>query len=255
MFLTINDHTLHVAIVGERGRPALVLLHSLGTSAALWEQQAASLAADYFVVCPEFRGHGLSAESRTPLTCEALAEDVLAILSHMEISRFALAGVSLGGVVAQIVAGQAGENVTGLAIFDSYIASLNPQMWRDRAAKIRADGLAAIAPGVLKIWMTDADAATACGAGMKRMLEMASDEGYAAGCDALAVADNRDVTPRITCPTIVAVGSEDNASPVSASQAVVDAIPGAVLEVIQGAAHIPMLHHATRCSDIIRRIL
>jgi 3-oxoadipate enol-lactonase len=255
MFLTINDHTLHIATVGEPDRPVVMLLHSLGTSAALWEQQAASLASEYFVICPEFRGHGLSAESGTPLTCEALAEDMLAILSHLGIGRFALAGVSLGGVVAQIVAGRAGKNVTGLVVFDSYIVSLNPQMWRDRAAKIRADGLAAIAPAVLKIWMTDADALTTSGAGLKRMLEMASDEGYAAACDALAVADNRDITPRISCPTIVAVGSEDHAAPVTASQAVAEAIPGAVLDVIEGAAHIPLLHHANRCTEIIRRIL
>ena len=255
MFITVNDHTLHVATAGQRDLPALVLLHSLGTSAVLWEQQAAALAAEYFVICPEFRGHGLSAESRAPFTCAHLAEDVLAILSHMGIEHYALAGVSLGGVVAQIIAARAGSNVTGLAIFDSYIASLNPQMWRERAAKIRSDGLGAIAPGVLKIWMTEHDAATTCGAGLKRMLEVASGEGYAAGCDALAIADNRNIASDITCPTIVAVGSQDHAAPIAASKILADAIPGAVLEVIEGAAHIPMLHHAHRCTEIIRRIL
>lgn len=255
MFHLIHDHVLYVTTAGDPAHPPLVLLHSLGTCAALWDGQIADLAQDRYVICPEFRGHGLSGESADNLTCEALADDVLAILDAMQVGSFALAGISLGGVVAQIVAGKAGARVTGLAVFDSYIQSLNPQMWRDRAAKIRADGLAAIAPGVLKIWMTDADAATVEGAGLARILARASDEGYAACCDALAIVDNREIVAGITCPTVVAVGSEDHAAPVAASRAVADAIAGARLEIIEGAAHIPTLHHPDRCTGLIRSIL
>lgn len=255
MFLTINNRTLHVTTAGDPTSPPLVLLHSLGTCAALWEKQVAELASERFVICPEFRGHGLSDESAGPVTCEALAEDVLAIIDAMEVADFALVGISLGGVVAQIVAGRAGARVSGLAVFDSYVQSLNPQMWRDRAAKIRADGLASIAPGVLKVWMTEADATTVDGAGMARILAVASGEGYAACCDALANADNREIAAQITCPTVVAVGAEDHAAPVSASQSVVDAIAGARLEIIEGAAHIPTLHYPDRCTAIIRSIL
>ena len=254
MFLTINDQTLHVSTAGDPKAPPLVLLHSLGTCAALWEKQVAELAGERFVICPEFRGHGLSDESAEPVTCEALAGDVLAVLDTMEIAEFALVGISLGGVVAQIVAGRVGRRVIGLAVFDSYVQSLTPQMWRDRAAKIRADGLASIAPGVLNIWMTEADAATVDGAGMARILATASGEGYAACCDALAIADNREIARQITCPTVVAVGSEDHAAPVAASQAVVDAVSGARLEIIEGAAHIPTLHYPDRCTAIIRSI-
>lgn len=255
MFLSIDDHTLHVATSGNPKSPPLVLLHSLGTCAALWDKQVAAMSRDRFVICPEFRGHGLSDESAGPVTCEALAEDVLATLDALRVGAFALAGISLGGVVAQIVAGRGGDRVTGLAVFDSYVQSLDPQMWRDRAAKIRADGLSAIAPGVLKIWMTESDAATVDGAGLARMLAVASGDGYAACCDALAVADNREIAARITCPTVVAVGSEDHAAPVAASQAVVEAVADARLVVIEGAAHIPTLHHPERCAEIIRSIL
>lgn len=254
MFLKIHNHTLHVTTAGDPKAPALVLLHSLGTCAALWEKQVAQLAGERYVICPEFRGHGLSDESAEPVTCERLAEDVLAMLDAMKVETFALVGVSLGGVVAQIVAGRASARVTGLAVFDSYIQSLNPQMWRERAAKIRADGLGSIAPGVLKIWMTQADAATVDGAGMARILAVASGEGYAACCDALAIVDNREIAARITCPTVVAVGAEDQAAPVAASQAVVDAVAGARLEIIEGAAHIPTLHYSDRCIAIMRSI-
>lgn len=255
MFLTCNDHTLHVALCGDPDAPALVLLHSLGTEAALWDAQAATLSANHHVIRPDFRGHGLSAESRAPLTCEALAQDVLALLDALEIDRFALAGCSLGGVVAQLVAAEAGARVQGLAIFDSYVQSLDPQMWRDRAATIRKDGLASIAPGVLGLWMTGDEAETPEGEGLRHMLERATDQGYAAACDALALADCTQAAGRIACKTIVAYGSEDKAAPRSAALALADAIPGATLQEIPGAAHLPLLHHAALCTAILTKIL
>ncbi|WP_225028692.1 alpha/beta fold hydrolase [Xinfangfangia pollutisoli] len=254
MFLTVNDHLQHVMIAGPEDGPVLVLLHSLGTSGLLWQAQVAHFARSHRVICPDFRGHGLSAESRVPLTCADLAGDVLAILDRFGVNSFALAGCSLGGVVAQIVAARAGQRVTGLVIFDSYIASLNPPMWRDRAAKVRADGLASIAEGVLKLWISPAEAETPEGAGLRQILARASSEGYAAACDALAEVDNRAIAGSILCPTIVASGSEDRAVPLAASQALAEAISGASVEVIAGAGHIPLLHHAETCCSLIGRI-
>jgi 3-oxoadipate enol-lactonase len=255
MFLTCNDHTLRVSVSGDPGAPVLVLLHSLGTEAAVWDKQAAAFSASHRVICPEFRGHGSSEESREPLTCEALASDVLAILRQLGIEDFALAGCSLGGVVAQLVAAEAGARVKGLAVFNSYVRSLDPQMWRDRAARIRADGVPSISGGVLGIWITDAERVTPEGRGLERILARATDQGYAAACDALALADCREAATLIRCPTVVAYGSEDKAVPRAASEALAAAIKGAVLCEIEGAAHLPLLHHPEACVAILKDVL
>ncbi len=255
MFVKVNNHTLHVHLAGDPSKPAVVLLHSLGTSAALWQYQIGEMACERFVICPDFRGHGFSEESAEALTCEALASDVLKVLECLAVEQFVLAGISLGGVVAQIVAAAARRRVTGLALFDSYIRSLDPEMWRNRALKIRRDGLLSIAPAILSLWMTDADAATDNGSGLRRMLEMASDEGYAAACDALALADCSLVSPTICCSTFVAYGSEDKAAPREASEALVSAIRDARLVEIADAGHLPLLHHAASCTDILKRLL
>ncbi|EAQ13608.1 3-oxoadipate enol-lactonase/3-oxoadipate enol-lactonase/4-carboxymuconolactone decarboxylase [Maritimibacter alkaliphilus HTCC2654] len=254
MFLTVNDHNLHATVAGDPKAPVLVLLHSLGTEAALWDAQVAAFSATHRVICPEFRGHGASEESQTPLTCEALASDILEMLDQMGVGDFTLSGCSLGGVVAQLVAAEAGARVKGLAIFNSYVKSLDPQMWRDRAAKIRADGLTSIAGGVLGIWMTEADRMTPEGKGLARILSRATDEGYAAACDALAVVDCRDAAAKITAPTIVAFGSEDKAAPHTASEALADAIQGASLRAIEGAAHLPLLHYPDASSAILKEL-
>lgn len=47
--------------------------------------------------------------------------------------------------------------------------------------------------------------------------------------------------PQIRVPTLVIAGSADLATPVSMSQAIVDAVPGAQLVVIDGVAHLSVI--------------
>ncbi|WP_276718640.1 alpha/beta fold hydrolase [Pseudooceanicola nitratireducens] len=255
MFLQIGQHNHHIRLAGDRKAPALVLLHSLGTSHALWQSQIEALSATHFTIAPDFRGHGLSDETQDPLSCEGLADDVEAVLAALNVTRCHVAGISLGGVIAQILAARLGEACAGLALFDTYIKAADPQMWRDRADKVRVDGLESIAAGVRKVWMTDEEAATPEGRGMARMLEICTDHAYAAACDALAGADCSATTPSLPCKTVVAYGSEDHAAPQAAAEELAGAIKGAGLVRIEGAGHLPLLTQAEPCTDIIRSIL
>lgn len=251
MFTRANGHVLHVATAGERGNPPVVLLHSLGTSAVLWEAQAQMLARSHFVVCPDFRGHGLSEESREPLTVELLADDILTVAADLGLADFALAGVSIGGMVAQLVAAKAAGRVRALAIFDSSLASLDPAMWRRRAADIRANGLSGMADAILSRWLTAAAGGTPEAAGLARMLETTGATAYAAGCDALALADCREAAASLRIPTIVAVGDEDAATPQTAARELAQAIPGARLRVIGKAAHLPMVEQPAAVTKVL----
>jgi 3-oxoadipate enol-lactonase len=255
MFVSANAHTLHVAVHGNAANPAVVLLHSLGTCADVWEVQARALAQSHFVICPDFRGHGLSELSREPLTVEVLADDVCAIVSVLQLTSFDLAGISIGGMVAHLVAGTTPAAVRTLTLFDTSLVSLNPQMWRDRAAKVRADGLDAIAESVLTRWMTAMARQTPEGRGLAAMLARTPSEGYAAGCDALAVADCRANAARLAMPTTIAVGAFDEATPPAASKALAEAIAGSVYRVIEGAAHIPLFEQAEAVNGTLREAM
>lgn len=255
MFVTTNGQSHHVLLAGDPRKPPIVLLHSLGTSALVWGPQIADLSADHFVICPDFRGHGLTAPSVTAVSVGLLARDVMGILDALSVDHFHLAGLSIGGMVAQEVAAIGAGRVRALAIFDSSIVSLNPKMWRERADKIRQDGLASLAPGILSRWVTPETSAGPETAGLSLMLAQASGEGYAAGCDALAIADCRAGTAALAIPVLVAVGSADQATPRDASEALVAAIPNAQLRVIDGAAHIPTLHQPAAVTGILRDLL
>jgi 3-oxoadipate enol-lactonase/4-carboxymuconolactone decarboxylase len=87
------------------------------------------------------------------------------------------------------------------------------------------------------------------------MLLRTEPAGYAAACEALAVADLSRTTSTLRVPTLVIVGELDPSTPVASAEAVRDAIPGAQLVVIPGAAHLPMVDHPDAVVAAIRAFL
>jgi pimeloyl-ACP methyl ester carboxylesterase len=61
-------------------------------------------AASRQVIGVELQGHGHTADTERPMTIEALADDVVALLDHLEITETDLFGFSLGGLVAYAIA-------------------------------------------------------------------------------------------------------------------------------------------------------
>ncbi|MGH8853686.1 MAG: 3-oxoadipate enol-lactonase, partial [Telluria sp.] len=57
-FADIGDSQLYYQTDGKRDKPALVLSNSLGTELSMWDRQAAALAAHFFVLRYDTRGHG-----------------------------------------------------------------------------------------------------------------------------------------------------------------------------------------------------
>jgi 3-oxoadipate enol-lactonase len=71
-----------------------------------------------------------------------------------------------------------------------------------------------------------------------RMLRGTPAEGYAGCCEAIRDADVRDRLGKIRAPTLVNAGAEDPVAAVEVAGSMRDAIPGACLIVIEGAAHL-----------------
>src|SRR5260370_17061981 len=98
------------------GRP-LVLLHGgLLTIDLNFGPLLAPLAASRQVIAVELQGHGRTADTNRPMTIEALADDVVALLDHLGIALADLFGFSLGGLVACAVAVAAPARVGKLIV-------------------------------------------------------------------------------------------------------------------------------------------
>src|SRR5579863_6124827 len=114
-YAPVNGLRLYYEIRGN-GRP-LVLLHGgLMTIDLNFGPVLEPLAASREVIAVESQGHGHTADTGRPMTIEALAGDVVALLDHLGIGQADLFGFSLGGLVACAVALSAPARVGKLII-------------------------------------------------------------------------------------------------------------------------------------------
>jgi len=237
MFLRIADHLVHCVVEGPADAPALLLLHSIGTTLHVWDPQAPALARRFRLIRPDMRGHGLSGVTPGEYTMRGLAQDAAALLDALGVTRAHVAGLSIGGRIAQQLAADAPERVASLLLVDTALEFPDPVTWRARIAAVRAEGTQVLADAVMPRWVVDPEAPS--GEGLRQMLLRTDRIGYAAAAAALRDARPEEVRGRIRAPTTIIVGEHDPAVPPAATEALRDAIPGARLIVLPGMNHIP----------------
>ena len=102
-------------LVGGHG-PPLVLLHSSGEFAALWQRVVPDLAATHTVVALDLPGHGASAAPPGPLGADGVLAWLGELLEQTCPEPPVLVGRGLGGAVAARFAAGHGDRVLGLVL-------------------------------------------------------------------------------------------------------------------------------------------
>jgi 3-oxoadipate enol-lactonase/4-carboxymuconolactone decarboxylase len=255
MFIKVRDIIVHVQIDGPSGAPALLLVHALGTALAVWDQQAAALSRSFRVVRPDLRGHGLSEVTAGPYSIAGLAEDMLALLDVLGIQQAHAGGLSIGGMIVQALADLAPGRIMSLVLCDTAMAILPSDLWRQRAGIVRSGGMRAIADSVVAHWVTPDSLDASSTHGLRRMLLCTDPEGYAGAAEAIVDCDLFESTAKLVLPTLILIGEQDQATPMTSAEALRDAIAGAELQVLPGAAHIPTMQIPDIVSDAMRRFL
>jgi 3-oxoadipate enol-lactonase/4-carboxymuconolactone decarboxylase len=227
---------------GPPDAPVLVLLNSIGTSSQMWTPCTGPLAERFRVIRVDTRGHGDSPPSPpgTECTLADLGRDVLGVLDEIGVERAHLAGLSLGGITALWLAIHHPQRVARLAVLCA-AAHLPPASgWHERAAAVRAGGMAAIADIPQRLWITAGLAARdpELLARLQGMQAAVDPDSYAQCCEALAGTDLRADLGRVAASTLLVAGADDPAAPPEKLRAIADAVPGARLQVISSAAHI-----------------
>ena len=255
MFVRAADLDIHVQIAGPSGAPPLLMLHSLGTTLHVWDAQAEALAASWRVIRPDLRGHGLTTVPTGPCSIADLARDALAVLDALGVGMAHVAGLSIGGMVAQTMAALAPDRVASLILCDTAMAIPPATTWRERAALVRAQGMVAVVEAVMARWVTPGFGQAPAAGGLRAMLLRTDPEGYAAAAEAIAAADLTASTGALTTPALILVGDQDQATPLASAEAMRAAMQCASLEVLPGAAHIPTMEVPALVTDAIRRFL
>ncbi len=244
---------LHHVVDGPPDAPVLVLLGSLGSDLSVWEPQAA-LARTLRVVRPDLRGHGASPVPAGPYRVEDLADDVVALLDRLGVGAAHVAGISLGGMVAQAVAVRAPGRVRSLSLLCTSAHTADPLPWHERAATVRRDGPGALAPTVVARWLTPpwAKEHPEVPERLRAMVAATPAEGYAGCCEAVAGLDLTAQLPAVRAPALVVSAAQDASLPAEHQRLVADLLPGARLVVLEGVAHLASVERADDVTRLLR---
>jgi 3-oxoadipate enol-lactonase len=258
--ITTDGGTLVFTSSGNPDYPPLLMAHGWLESKAVWRRVLPHLAAGHFCVALDFLGHG---DSDKPLegdySIPAQAGRILALADALKLPRFALAGHSMGGMMAlYLAARQAPERVTRVVNFSGVIHDPNPSI--GAALSYLADlGVTLLIPtGLLQ--------AAARLKGGKRMIasmiygsldhlprdfEIDVQDALREGIDipgfrALEAIERMDLRPYladIRCPVLTIHGEKDNVVPLRQARTAGKLIPDHRLLAVPNCGHYPMLEN------------
>ncbi|HEY8309275.1 MAG TPA: alpha/beta hydrolase [Gemmatimonadaceae bacterium] len=116
-YIDVNGISLYHEIYGE-GDP-LVFIHGGLTTIGEMQRWVQPLAQTRKVIAVEMQGHGHTTDTDRPLSFNVLADDIAALLEHLEISNADIVGHSFGGACAMRTAIQHPDRVRRLVVISS----------------------------------------------------------------------------------------------------------------------------------------
>lgn len=211
----------------------LVMLPGMMCTGELFREQIAHFSAERVVQIAPLNGHRY---------VHSLAEQVL----KQAPPKFALCGLSMGGIVALEVLRQAPARVVGLALLDTNpLAELDSVKQRryPQIVKVRAGGLLEVMRDeMMPNYLADADE-------NPELLDLCAHMAMELGRDvfirqSLALRDRPDqvnTLRAVRVPTLVLCGEKDKLCPLGRHQMMHQMVPGSTLAVVADAGHLPVL--------------
>lgn len=192
-----------------------------------------------------------------PITGGERIEEIASGLLDVLPRRFALAGLSMGGIVAMEILRRAPDRVTRLALMDTNALAETPQSaagYEPFIIKLRA---APLAEAVAMLLRPDT---LAPGPGRASVLTQVVEMAQGLGAETIirqtrALQRRRDYQAelrRCKVPALVLCGAQDGLTPVRRHQFMADLIPYAVLSILEGAGHLPPLEQPAATTAALR---
>lgn len=262
-FATTPAATIHYAAEGG-GRDTLLLVMGLGGHATEWGTAfVADLATDHRVVRMDNRGIAQSQTKASAWTMQDMADDAVAVIDALGLSSVHLAGTSMGGMIAQLVAATHPSRVSRLVLMATTfggdravppeqraIDALQPppglSIGEQRRRGLRAltsDAFADAHAELIEMLVTQRERNPTPGPTFKAQFE------------AILASDRYELVNRIRCPTLVIHGDLDPLVPVQNGRVLAQRIPDARFLLLEGCGHLPHLERPEQTAQAIREFL
>jgi len=245
--VTTPDGTkLHLTCLraGSASATPVVFLHALAMQASMWERLVAHLDTPSPLWGLDMRGHGASSRPEGPYSTDLFAQDLLAVVDHLQAPQVHVVGCSMGGTVSMAFAGQYPERVKSLGLLNTTACygvdgQDAMQAWEKRGQQGYTAGLASLCEFQVERWFSTefakshTDLVQAC----LDVFVANSPSAYLQTCRMLGSANERERIAHYKGPCTIAVGEEDYATPVSMAQELATLLPQADLHILQKVRH------------------
>jgi 3-oxoadipate enol-lactonase len=261
-FENIEGSPIYAADYGD-GEPIL-LIHGISNFNRAWSSQIGGLVASgYRVIVPDLPGHGASAPLTRETKVDDLAQAMVALLDHKQIASANVCGVSLGGMVGLTMALRSSARVRRLIVADT-ASRFDTDFHKTMVAGWKSAFLEPEGPigRLSKTWPLLANENFRKSQAGQEVFEewlvnalRASGSSYACVCDGILKYNIENELPKISVPTLVLVGSEDQMLSPAVNKTIADKIPGAAYEIIDGGSHLPNVDSASLFNASLMRFL
>jgi len=240
------------------GDTAIVLVHGWGMGLRMWDYNLPALtSAGFRVVTLDHRGCGFSDKDFDDFGIQSIADDVVALVDHLNLSRVVLNGWSLGGAVVVAAATSLGERCAGLFLTcgatPAYLQKPDfphggtEEAMAETLAAMSADRvnfLAGLSAGVC------ADVTPEVVNWMHRCFLEATPLA-AQGLAELGPLDQREILANFTMPIVSVVGALDQVVDPNVCRSVKDYNASATIIEFDSSGHAPQIEDTARYNDAL----
>jgi pimeloyl-ACP methyl ester carboxylesterase len=243
--VSVREDVVHFQDTLKASRRTLLFLHGAGGSHHTFRDQWAGLKGTARLVIPDLPGHAGSSGSPFE-SVPASADWVRDFAKQMGLSKFLLAGHSMGGAIAIQAALNKVPGIEALVLMGTGARlKISPVILEGIGTRYRE-----FAPELVE-WMISPEASPDLRDDVLRDVLSTRPETYLADFRACNGFDVMDRLGEIRVPTLVVNGDADRLTPLKYGEYLATNIPGAVLKILHGTGHLPMLERASELNAVI----
>ncbi|MDT3379769.1 alpha/beta hydrolase [Labrys neptuniae] len=256
--LDIDGVAIRYRLEGEGTRP-LVLVHGVGSYLEAWDGVVERLAPHFRILRFDLRGHGGSARVKGRYEIDDFVRELLALADNAGFGRFALAGFSLGGLIAQRAALDHPGRIESLLLLATVAGRNEDEKERvlNRLRLLQTKEPGSHYDNSVGRWFSEAfQHANPDLMARLRQRNAANDpDCYAAAYRVLAESDFGDEIGAIACPTLIATGEEDQGSNPRMARLMHERIANARLDILSGKRHSILIEAPAEVARLMRSFL
>lgn len=256
--LSVRGVELNYRLEGE-GPRALICIHGVGSYLEAWDGVAARLGDAFRLLRFDLRGHGRSSRVKGRYEIDDFVGDVLVLADHVGFEQFDLAGFSLGGLIAQRLALTRPERLRKLVLLATVAGRTQDERARvaARLAALESGDRGSHYDASLSRWLTEGfqERHPQLVAQLRQRNADNDPDCYAAAYRVLAQTDFGGLLDRISVPTLIATGEDDQGSNPRMANFMHQSIRQSQLAILPGLRHSILIEAPDAVAALMRGFL